>query len=210
MNDNGSLIEGTEAIPSTEWCCKWSALGSHGDGSRAAPEASWPEFESDPHLHVLPIVSAAIWMDSAAWIFRSDLFAVAHGGSVWRVVAVRVLSFSKTETSRRSLRMMLALKYVYVSLATDALEKWELTSLMWIISCRREQLSDSHPPLQELQPSQSISQMCVGSGLRRRQPFCPFLWAVVEALRVKGLILLSEPYVCQKIATITQETELRM
>lgn len=76
----------------------------------------------------------------------------------------------------------------YVSLATDAIEKWELPSLIWIICSRREQLSDSHPPLHALQPSQSISQICAGSGLRRRKPLCPFLGAVVDALRVKGLI----------------------
>lgn len=63
-------------------------------------------------------------------------------------------------------------------------EKRKMTSLlMWIIRCRREQLSNSHPPLHAQQPSHSISQMCVVCGHGRWLSLWPSLWAVVDALR---------------------------
>lgn len=57
--------------------------------------------------------------------------------------------------------------------------------LMWIIRCRREQLSDSHPPLHTHSNHRiSVSLMCVACGRGRRQSLWPSLWAGVDALRL--------------------------
>lgn len=56
--------------------------------------------------------------------------------------------------------------------------------LMWIIRCRREQLSDSHPPLHTHSNHRiSVSLMCDACGRGRRQSLWPSLWAGVDALR---------------------------
>lgn len=65
MNDNSSLIEGTEAIfpPPTLDAANGVFRGSHGDGREQALEASRPEPESDHRLHTLPMARATIWMN---------------------------------------------------------------------------------------------------------------------------------------------------
>lgn len=180
MNDNRLLIEGTEWIPSTD-----SDAANRVLRVVMVMEASWPELESDHRLHMLPIVSTTIWMDLHAWIFISDLFA-----DYLFAVQFRLCPFPK---QRQAGAFCVAYGHcdevaesVSSEYTTDRMEKKKrkMTSLlMWIIRCRREQLSDSHPPLHTQQPSHSISQMCVVCGHGRWQSLWPSLWAVVDALR---------------------------